>query len=428
MPDKEHRWMTAAAIALLPEWQQAIIAPERERLVNEYCKYPDWYFDVDGGGHAKAAPYHFATDGIQFHYLPDSSVVDKYRYWQIRDGELKRLGQGENLNWKHARNGFTFYFTQIVGNLRGKQWRDALAFAGCLLHVLQDACFTLHSLEGPYGTDVFVLDRLFDHGDQMGKLPSNILAAAMPEAAATRPDHVPARLGNSVDEAVCRLYGRYVRTCLEARKLSFRIVQNVYEGRRDDQLHERMFHNAVKLCADTLDTAFRLAAGEAADVENLPLTDLEPVDRFWGCPGPYRYVTMLRDKALSPRGEIVPLRLTLDGKPETFERGLSFGSHVEFCVAYELPRDVYRRLSCWIGLQAEFVDTGDVALQLLNDGREVFAAAFNQSRPAAQVEVDRPGGRLEIVGSSPAAARSKTVVAIAAPTLWGKQTSYVEVE
>ena len=190
--------------------------------------------------------------------------------------------------------------------------------------MLQDSCFALHSLEGPYGTDLFVLDRLFDCGDDLDKLPSNILAASVPEAAATSPDYAPTSLGNCVEEAVFLLYSRYVATVLEARRTSFQIVRNVHDGKDNLSLYRKMFHSAVKLSADALNTILALAEGRHERLGDVMLSDLEPVERPWGFPGPYRFVTMLRDKALNPAGKIVLLSLIVDGETQNIREGPEF--------------------------------------------------------------------------------------------------------
>jgi len=421
MPGREHHLITAAAIALLPEWRQALLGAEKANLIAEYCVYPDSYFDVAGPGHAKAAPYHFETDGVQFHYLPDTPIVDKYRYWRVEGGKLARTGKMDNLNWRHARNGFAYYLSRSVESLQAGRTKDALSFAGCLLHMLQDSCFALHSLEGPYGTDLFVLDRLFDCGDDLDKLPSDILAAAIPEAAATSPDYAPTSLGNCVEEAAFLLYSRYVATVLEARKTSFQIVRNVHDDKDTVGLYRKMFHNAVKLSADALNTILALAEGRHERMGDVTLSDLEPVERPWGFPGPYRFVTMLRDKALNPAGKIVPLSLIVDGEPRTFAKGLSFGSHAEFSFVYELPAAVYGKFSCRIGIHADYLESGETALTFLNNGEVVFTGTFNKGNPAQFVEIENPRGRFELSGTSPEAARCATAIVWAEPKLTPKK-------
>jgi hypothetical protein len=416
MPGNEHTWITEAAVELLPEWQKEIIAPEKENLCKEYCKYPDKYYGVSNGEHEKAKPYHFETDGIQFHYIPDTPIVEKYRYWIVDNGKLKLPDQPENLNWKHAKNGFEYYLKKSINSLKGNKLKDALSFAGCLIHMLEDSTFSLHSLEGPYGTDLFVLDRLFDCGDDPSRLPNNLMASETPRDALNAPNHKPELLGNSIDEAVFILYSRYVNATLSGRKLTFKIIQKKFEGIESPDLYNEMFRNSVILTADVLYTIFCLASERREKLPYLYLSDIEPVERPWGL-GFYRFITLLKNKALNPHGQITPLKLIIDGAPKEYQKGISFGSHAEFSFVYEIPAGIYKSLDLDLGLQAEFVNDGEIRIQILNNGNSVFDQTFDKATPSATARIDAPSGLLKIIGSSPNGARNKTVASICAPAL-----------
>jgi hypothetical protein len=420
MPGKEHSLVTESAIKLLNEREQQLIAPEADNLINEYCKYPDTYFDLNGGEHEKVLPYYFETDEIQFHYIPDTPIVDKYRYWNVADGNFIPGEKAENLNWQHACNGFTYYLAEAVQCLKHDNRKAAFSFTGWLLHMLQDACFALHSMEGPYGTDIFILDRLFDYGDNIAMLPSNILAETIPTESVTMPDYRPVLLGKSVDEAVFHLYRRYVNSCLEARKLSFKIVQAKYSGKALAGYYEKMFHNIVCLSADVIHTICSIADDKFEHSEHLAkvfLSDFEPIDRPWGLPGPYRFITLLNDKAININEEIVPLKLIIDGEERTFKKGMSFGSHSQFSFIYEIPPGVYSSFACFIGLQAEYIESGVMRIEIINNGKIVFDEKFDSCNPAQKLTVLKPGGRFEIRCSSPNKARSKTVLTLGQPEL-----------
>lgn len=420
MPGDEHLLITKYAVKLLNEWEQQIIAPEIDNLINEYCKYPDTYFDVNDGGYEKVLPYYFETDGIQFHYIPDTPIVDKYRYWNVADGSSIPGTKAENLNWKHASNGFTYYLNSAVKCLKGGNSKAAFAFTGWLLHMLQDACFALHSMEGPYGTDVFVLDRFFDYGDDIAMLPSNILAETIPIESVTMPNYTPTLLGKSVDEAVFQLYRRYANDCLKARKLSFKIVQAKYSGKALAGYYEKMFHNIVCLSADVIHTICSIADNRFDNSDHLArvcLANIEPIDRPWCLPGPYRFVTLLNDKALDQNAKFIPLKLIINETERTFEHGISFGSHSQFSFIYKIPPGVYSTFECFIGLQAEYIKTGSVRVEIINNGEKVFDENFGSCNPAQAVALLNPGGSFEIRCSSPDKARSQTVITLGQPEL-----------
>lgn len=421
MPGKEHCLITEHAINLLEGWEREILNSETNNLIEEYCRYPDTYFDVNGSGYKKAAPYYFDTDGIQFHYIPDTPVVDKYRYWNVADGKLVPSEKAENLNWKHAKNGFTYYLSQTVESLKVDQLKDALSFTGCLLHMLQDSTFSLHSLEGPYGTDLFVLDRLFDTGGNPARLPSNIMCGDIPAESVTTPEYAPVLLGRSIPEAVFSLYTRYVETVLNSRKLVVQIVLDRQSGGKNGiELYEQMFHHSVKLCADVIHTICAIATERfenSESLDNVILSDMEPIERPWGMPGPYRFMTMLRNSAIVANGNIGPLKLIVAGVEREFKKGMSFGCHVATSFVYEIPQDVYNEFDCLIGLQAEYAKTGKARVAFLNDGEIVFEKEIDSATPSHNVTIHNPGGIFEIRCSSPNCARTRTVITLGNPEL-----------
>jgi len=411
---KEHNSVTKYAVNILDKWKQEIIAPEVNNLINEYCTYPDSYFDVNNGGHKKASRYYFETDGIQFHYIPDTQIIDKYRYWNVNDGKLFAGGESENLNWKHAKNGFTYYLSRAVEFIKKNKLKDALAYTGCLLHMLQDSCFGLHSLEGPYGTDLFVLDRLFEYGDDISELPSNILVQEMPESAVICPEYVPLLLGNTIEEAVFMLYSRYVECCLKSRKISFKIVLNHYERKSNKDLYTEMFHGIVELSADVINTILHIAHDKKEHLSNVLLSELEPIDRPWGL-GFYRFVTLLKNKALNYEKKLVPLKLIVKNSEMKFKKGMSFGSHSEFKFIYDLPENTYEKFTCYIGIQTEFLNEGNVRIKFINNGNIVFDEIFNKENPSSKVLINNPKKYFEIIGSSPENTRLKTVITLGNP-------------
>lgn len=423
MPGKEHMSITSDAVESQPRWIIDAMGNEVENLIRVYSKYPDTYFDIKGPGHAEASPYYFETDGVQFHYLPDTPIVEKYRFWRINSEEkkLELPAQPENLNWKHARDGFRFYLHKSVEALRANKTQDALSFMGWLLHMLQDSSFLLHSLEGPYGTDLFVLDRLFPEVDEVERLPSMMLAQSMPDSITLDSTPTPTLLGENIEEAVFKLYSRYVKTTLAARRITFQIALAKYNDVKSnlDELYKEMYYNATVLCADVIFTIFSVAMNQISQSYNssVYLSDLEPIERPWGCPGPYRFKTMLKNRSLDLDRQIVPLRLHFIGSFETYEKGLGIGTHSELSLVYEIPKSVYSLFTCDIGLQAECVDKGEATISFFNDEKLVFEQLFNSHHSASKVRIENPGGRFEVRISSPEHKRTTTLITWGCPKL-----------
>ena len=212
-----HRSLTRAALQALPAWARDRLPAEAERLLlDECCMNPDRYFDLFALGHDRVKPYTLLIDGIQFHYLPNTPIEGEYKYWSVvEDAEgrrrLRRLRVEENENWRHAREGFTFYIERASAALREGRFVDAMNFLGILLHTLEDASTFLHSLEGPDGVDIFALNRLVPPPDgRLEMMGTSLLAGAAVEF--DLGPYGPALLGLSAPEAAFRLYTVYART------------------------------------------------------------------------------------------------------------------------------------------------------------------------------------------------------------------------
>ena len=137
----QHRRMTANALNLVPE-----LPGPRSRLTEEFCLYPD---------QALNAPEEFARycrlpSGEWFHYLPDVSYAELYRYHTVdRAGHIRRAHAFRNGNYDFALPGFLHLLRQSTTLLGDGKEDEAMKYLGVLLHVLQDACFGIHALEGP---------------------------------------------------------------------------------------------------------------------------------------------------------------------------------------------------------------------------------------------------------------------------------------
>ncbi len=408
MPGIEHTHITRLACSRLPSWQQQFIDSQRQALIDTYCKLPDMYFDTTGENYLFANRYYFATDGIQFHYLPDTPVVPLYRYYGV-DREQQRLHllqDYKNSNWRHASRGFTWYTRHAIEALREGNLADGLAYAGWLLHMLQDYSYGNHSLEGPYGTDIFVLNRLFPEADDPDLDPMTIVSRSAPPPEADQlVDLTPRLLGVTPEEIALHLYTEHLRTTCQARQLCLQIVVNARQNNAhlNAELFHRMYRGAVQLSASVLYTLVCNASQQwpETDLDALRrvwLSDLEPIQRPWLLSSPYRTRALMRDTALAPDRTRIPLSiLPAKGEPATtIGKGFGLGAHYECRIAYELPAGLYDRFTCRIGLQSQVAELGDVRVALTVDGREQAAGRLHADQPAIAVDVADPAGRLEL--------------------------------
>ena len=411
MPGKAHHTITSNALRVLPKWQRDILGKQQAELIRDYCCYPDAYFEIGTAKHREAAKYYFQTDGIQFHYLPDTPIVESYRYFRVdcHKQSLELVKKKRNENYRHAKRGFQHYLGSSIASFGAEKIKDACCFIGCLFHMLQDACFGLHSMEGPYGTDIFVLNRLFPEPTCWEELPSNMLDEAHPFERRDMQGYRPNLLGLSIDEAVFHLYTRYVRANLQARRDSFEIVMNTHHGKSslNGALYRRMYRNVIGLCADVLFTVLSIAhdtvPANIGYLDRIVLSDMEPIERPWGSCH-YRFLTMLRDRMLSNSMDFVPLktRVRENGKSHalSFAKGLGVGSHYKARIFYDVPCDVYAALRTTIGLDAECVTRANVTVTIINNGRKAKVVHLIRSNPSERVTVARPRGKVGFILSN----------------------------
>lgn len=407
MPGKEHFAMTEAAVKAIPPEQRKLIGEAGEESLISSSSLPDRYFDLEGCGYREALPYMFFTDGIQFHYLPNSPIEPEYKYWSVvcdKKGNPRRLRKPvrcENLNWKHAFRGFSYYLEKMSRAAKAQDFEAFGGFGGVLLHVLQDACTGLHALEGVDGVDIFALDRLVEPpGGDPFLSASSVLSSKKHGQISPRS---PRLLGECPAEAAFRLYSAYSQTVSGARHKLMPLLMSVYEKdlKQAEFLYTAMLSEAAGLCADVLYTTLCTGTGkflknEKKKLGKVYLSDMKPVREPRGLSQPYRFTTMLKNASLGPQGP-APLKLKDEkGRIRNFKKGLGTGCHFEYSIAYYLPPGVYSTFSCFCGLHSELGKGGDIRVQIKFRGKNMFSGKFNDRRPSKKVEFTvKKGGLLE---------------------------------
>jgi len=378
MPNSQtHGALTCDALEL-----QTFDTGDNSELIRDYCSIPDLYFS---DRRAELEPYTFMLDGIQFHYPPHIAYEDLYRYWNRDEKRLFRARPFRNENFRHVTEGFRWYISHTVDRFRCGEAEEGKKFLGCLLHMLEDSTFGLHALEGPGGSDAFILDRLSDSPVP----PSVMLAKIRYRDDFPRLEYTPRPLGNSIEEMVMRLYAAYCAAAADSRRAAFRYVLNTLENRENENrvLEERMHRNAVTLCADVIRTVFQLAKGEKIPrKEPCRLDELEPYEFPFGGFGAYCYRSFVRNAAVGLDGALIPLELD-SGRAE---HGLSFGTHSEGALRYWIAPDTFSEFSARIGLHPAFPIQVEIELTLFNDGREVCRLTLNDSCRSAEIRITDP--------------------------------------
>ncbi len=372
MPCSEfHSYMTRSALSLPP-----FDTGDNSELIRNYCNWPDFYFSSP----EELEPYMFFTDGIQFHYIPDTPYNELYRYWGVSPQKgLHRVKPFRNENFIHAEAGFTYYLSRTAKLFKKQEFEEGKKFLGSLLHMLQDAAFGMHALEGAGGADLFFLNRIMDTEN----LPLDILSGLPCLELAPSP-YTPRILGNSVAEAVMRLYSEYCRRTADSRKCCFEFIMN----NGNTAPAQRMFDNAVRLCADVTATVHHLAAGEKVSGLSCKLTDLEPFAFPFGGFRSYRFRSFTRDTACGAEGKAMPLAIG----DEEFASGLAFGSHHYGELIYRIAPGVFSKFDCTIGFHRESGRAPAMDFELLNDGKTVFASRIDENNPSCRLHMDAPKG------------------------------------
>ncbi len=392
----DHSVLTQLALDALDDVDRDVWSAHAGKLVEDYCNWPDWWFDPER--HAEINPYQLQIDGIQFHYPPMSQP--DYMYWTTDGGELTPLRQPRNENWEFAKQGLEHYLGAIQSDLRDGKTEDAAKRLGILLHFFQDT-HEVHALEGPWGTDCFVLDRLLPVPESQTHVTPTMMLMDLGPTQGDVTDHTPQLEGVSVGEAVFRLYSRYVETALANRLQHLPIVQ-ARLGNDEARAHElftEMNSRIARLTADVIHTVTCLGTGEppAGEVEatnELHLDGVCPVRRPWLSPSSaYRFSEMVRGCCLDTQRRRHPLRIRLNETAKEFDHGWGGGGHVQGNqTVYDIPADSFEALRGYIGLHDPLGRDGRVDLTVNHDDETVLSQRLDNDAPTAELDLPMQRG------------------------------------
>ena len=397
-----HDFLTRKVLDALPDWQQALWASSREKIIAEYCWYPDWYYSPDRHQQAAARPYVIMVDGVPFHYLPANPV--ETNNWTVEaDGALRRLPNAPNRHWQFVAKGFHDSLLPLLDHFRAGRTEEAARFAGALLHVVEDAGSGVHVLEGIDGTDAMLMDRLMaPPSGRISDRPGTILRqddAVQFEWGLFQ----PTLLGTTVGEIIFHLFRRYAAMVRLNRLELVPMIQQHWDG---DLAASRarigtMNRRVCEVAADLLYTltcvaADRFSSSDLEPLEQVALEDLEPIHRPYILPG-YEASPLVNGHNLDSEGELVALCLDLPEGRHEFAAGLGTGCHVEYLLAYDLPSRVFERFRGCVGLHAELGAEGAFAVEMRLAGQTLYEDTFDRKHPAAAFDLPvAAGGMLEL--------------------------------
>lgn len=328
-----------------------------ENLIDTYCLYPDFYFEKYSPSLKK---YLYFYDNIQFHYPPHTPVEEFYRYWNRDDNGNYPFTHHKNENIIHVEAGFSFYLGKIIISLKESNQEEAFKYLGCLLHFLEDSTFGVHALEGADGTDLFVLDRLFN-----SDIAKYLCSIALPEEFSLL-KVTPKILTSKREEFVQLLYARYVKDVAISRQYLFDIaVLHQYKTsiRSFEENLKQMFLVALQLATDTIATIWAIVNSNNQNTSLRQLSDFSP----------YHYPIGGSNFALK--------------KYEEIDNKITFGANSVASLLYNIPQNLYKTFTCNINA----IGVKELTLELINQNKvvETLIIPFEQKY---SITIPNPGG------------------------------------
>ena len=399
-----HSILTQLAMSCLDEHVRAVWRDQEAAIIEDFCTWPDQYFNPDR--YDEIAPYMLIIDDLPFHYPPSSHVRYHWRMVKTSHGpQIEPVPEEPNRHWQFMRDGLQHYLAAIANDLSVGRNDDAARRLGILLHVMQDA-HELHALEGPWGTDFFVLDRLLEWPSGDAHLSPTELILNHPFHEGEIAGYRPRLEGTSIDEVVFRLYALYVNTILSVRPLHVPVAQALMteDHTRAEGLLRQINEGIARLSADVIHTVTALATGrfEPSQIAALCRVYLDPmaaVQRPWTAKGTYKFTPIVPGACLDPEHRRRPLCLRQpDGSTRRFDHGWGSGAHVHLAMAYEIPPAVYRRLTMQIGLHDPLGMKGCVDLSVIVRGRTIVEQRLESTAPTCALDIAMDeGGEVRII-------------------------------
>jgi hypothetical protein len=400
-----HGTITEAALDVLPAWQQELLAAQRDALITLDCLIPD--LARAPANKKLLGPFVVLPNGDLFSHLP----------FKTRDENARQI---------------KYYFDKTIETVRANDLDNAARWAGCLLHFLEDSGSPAHTMPGD--NQMGLMKDLLPTPDAFRNLPlhSLIEEGKLPIKIA---GYRPQLLGTTSEEAVMNLIERYNAMVRNARSQIIPIVQGVYHGAQDeiDAGQLRAATMDAQVAADALYTMLCIARQrfdpeETARLAVVDVSSLTPVEvihqsyfpQYSFFSDPYSGFPV-RDGIINQKKQKQTLALNVakDGTVavQEFQHGLGLGTGCH--VTYALPRNVYDRFACLVGLHASLGKEGKMAFRVLADGQPVFdSGEMNGESPAQEVSLPIWGVReLAIITESRNTVRGHNYAVIAEPTL-----------
>ena len=364
-----HKILTRAAIEALPAWMQALTAPVKSKLENEYCMYGDSYFN----NIQEIGPYVELPDGR----LP----MDP---WEIRnfgkDGPGKDFYTCEYYNL--MRCSFEYFAERCIHAIKNDNITEFAKFTGSIAHVIEDCGTPAHAVGTEMGTDMKMIKLLYPTTD-IKKMASQFHVILESKLEDFSLEYKPKLLGCTPAEISFNMLERF--TDMLENSISFIIpVLDAFYSDNDELFTERLTtccKFASEIVADFIYSVISVAKERLDITENellnsISLSEFTPTKRTAWAPPPYIYSEIRKSPwSLNKQYEPVQLALLVDGEEKIFEKG--FGIGPPFAMSYLLPSKVYTEFSSTIGINSILGTSSGVTFKVLGDGNELARKTCN---------------------------------------------------
>jgi len=383
-----HITITEAALALLQDWQKALLGEELSRLGRQHCLLPDRVFEDKA--EAKFAMMD-SRPGVTYLvnlHLPAS---------QAENFELLR-----------------YFIAKAVAAFEQGRTADGARFAGTLAHALEDWGCPAHAV--PDDNMFTLLQQLLPPPEQF----RDVLLHGPVEAGnfkVSLANYQPRLLGTSVDEMAFRLLQRVHESILNARAQVIPIIQGIYAGDSSAVTAAQLKAATLdaKVVADAMHTLLCLArkqfpADAEAGLQDFDLSAATPLEAtnlympqstffskpYWG------YAK--RGVILRNSKEAVGLKLRIKEADQTVEKEFpaGVGTGTRSSLTYLVPPGVFHQFEVWAGLHSELGTRGSVEFEVLGDGAKLASSGpLTGDAPAVRLTVPLAGiTKLQLIAKS----------------------------
>ncbi|MBT3377522.1 MAG: hypothetical protein HN742_36045 [Lentisphaerae bacterium] len=224
-----HSHSVTAAMAMLPQWEQAVWRDQVADMTRSYCMFPD-----KAGGKTpevlnEVRPYlYYGEKGWLLHYFPAES---------------------EAANRERASRGFVWVAQHVISDLKAGELDRAARYAGGLTHTLGDASCPIHSLEGPFDLrGVINLVHAPPPEDPYFNVWAAFWSGGRPEASSMiTQGYEPCLLGETPAEIGAHLYFRYRDILAQTRRQLVEAIDCIYTNEPHDSERWRGVWNRMGL-------------------------------------------------------------------------------------------------------------------------------------------------------------------------------------